>query len=59
MYKIRSYHCPPLDEKVLELMVANAKKWCPGHQPLWTCIGVPQLAREDMRVEIEVKAHVE
>jgi enamine deaminase RidA (YjgF/YER057c/UK114 family) len=30
----------------------------PDHQPLWTCVGVPRLGEGDMRVEIEVWAHV-
>jgi enamine deaminase RidA (YjgF/YER057c/UK114 family) len=30
----------------------------PDHQPLWTCVGVPRLGGENMKVEIEVWAHV-
>ena len=57
VYKIRTYHTPPLDDKLLQIMVAELKKWCPDHQPLWTCIGVAKLALDAMNVEIEVKAH--
>ena len=57
VYKIRTYHTLPLDEKLLEIMVAELRKWCPDHQPLWTCIGVAKLALDGMNVEIEVKAH--
>lgn len=51
-----SYHVAPLGEEVLEAMVKNMKKWMPDHQPIWTCIGIAQLALEGMRVEIEVVA---
>ena len=57
MFSIRSYHVPA-DEKSLETMVRCLKKYCPDHQPVWTYLGVPRLALEDMKVEIEVKAHV-
>lgn len=29
-----------------------------NHQPIWTCVGVTRLGEDDMRVEIEVVAHV-
>jgi hypothetical protein len=38
-------------------MVRNFRQWMPGHQPIWTCVGVPRLGEDDMRVEIEVVAH--
>lgn len=38
-------------------MVRNFKKWMPGHQPIWTRVGVTRLGQDDMRVEIEVVAH--
>lgn len=38
-------------------MVRNFKRYMPDHQPLWTCVGVPRLGEDDMRVEIEVVAH--
>lgn len=38
-------------------MVRNFKKWVPDHEPIWTCVGVPRLGEDDMRVEIEVVAH--
>ena len=31
----------------------------PDHQPIWTCVGVPRLVEDDMKVEIEVVAHDE
>ncbi|RSH90284.1 hypothetical protein EHS25_001618 [Saitozyma podzolica] len=56
VYKVRSYHVP-INGEALEAMVRNFKKWMPNHAPLWTCVGVPRLGEDDMRVEIEVEAH--
>lgn len=56
VYRVNSYHIP-LDEKALNAMVENFRKWCPNHKPLWTCIGVPQLGLPAMKVEIEVVAY--
>lgn len=39
-------------------MTRNFKKWMPDHQPIWTAVGVTRLGMDDMRVEIEVAAHV-
>lgn len=38
-------------------MVRGFREWVPGHEPLWTCVGVSRLGEDDMRVEIEVVAH--
>jgi enamine deaminase RidA (YjgF/YER057c/UK114 family) len=54
---LRSHHLP-CNEEAMEAMVRCLKKYCPNHQPAWTCLGVPRLAFDDMRVEIEVRAHV-
>lgn len=56
VYSVRSYHVP-LDEHALGVMVAQLKKWCPGHQPIWTVLGVPALAEKEMLVEIDVIAY--
>lgn len=56
VYKVRSYHVP-LNGEALEAMCRNFKKWMPGHQPLYTCVGVQRLGEDDMRVEIEVEAY--
>lgn len=56
VYRVTSYHVP-INNEALEVMVRNFKKWMPGHQPIWTCVGVARLAQDDMRVEIEVVAH--
>lgn len=47
----------PINDEALEAMVRNLKHWTPDHEPLWTCVGVPRLGEEAMRVEIEVVAH--
>lgn len=57
VFRVNSYHVP-MDGEALGAMVRNFKKWMPGHQPIWTCVGVPKLAQDAMRVEIEVVAHV-
>ncbi|KAK7056375.1 NRAMP-like transporter smf-3 [Paramarasmius palmivorus] len=55
VFKVRSYHIP-LDDMALAGMVRNLQKWCPNHQPIWTCVGVSRLGEEEMKVEIEVEA---
>jgi enamine deaminase RidA (YjgF/YER057c/UK114 family) len=57
VFRVNSYHVP-MDNEALGAMVRNFKKWMPGHQPIWTCVGVPNLAQDNMHVEIEVVAHV-
>ncbi|KAF3396034.1 hypothetical protein F1880_007197 [Penicillium rolfsii] len=49
VFRVNSYHIP-LDDEALGAMIRNFKKWMPGHQPIWTCVGVPKLARGDMKV---------
>lgn len=56
VYRVNSYHVP-INNEALAAMVRNFRKWMPDHQPLWTCVGVPRLGEDDMRVEIEVVAH--
>lgn len=48
----------PINDEALAAMVRNFHKYCPGHEPIWTCVGVTRLGEDDMRVEIEVVAHV-
>ncbi|KFZ06668.1 hypothetical protein V501_07193 [Pseudogymnoascus sp. VKM F-4519 (FW-2642)] len=57
VYFIRSYHLP-INDEAMEAMVRCLKKYCPDHQPAWTALGINRLAFDDMRVEIEVEAHV-
>ena len=39
-------------------MIRNMKEYMPNHQPIWTALGIEKLAFPDMKVEIEVSAHV-
>ena len=50
-----------MSDEALGTMVGLLKKYCPNHQPCWTALSVPKLARDaaGMRVEIEVKAHIQ
>jgi enamine deaminase RidA (YjgF/YER057c/UK114 family) len=57
VFRVVSYHVP-INDEALAAMVRNFEKYTPGHQPIWTCVGVPRLGEDDMRVEIEVVAHV-
>ncbi|KAH8647680.1 endoribonuclease L-PSP [Xylariales sp. PMI_506] len=56
VYRVTSYHVP-INTEAISAMVRNFKKYMPDHQPVWTCVGVPRLGEDDMRVEIEVYAH--
>ena len=56
VFRVNSYHVP-LNNEAMEAMVRNLRKYMPGHEPLWTCVGVSRLGEDDMRVEIEVVAH--
>lgn len=56
VFRVNSYHVP-INNEALEAMVRNFKRYMPNHQPIWTCVGVPRLGEDDMRVEIEVVAH--
>lgn len=38
-------------------MVRNIEKYIPGHDFIWTCVGVTHLGAEEMRVEVEVSAY--
>ena len=57
MFKLTTYHVG-LDEKTLNIIVKCVKEFMPEHKPIWTCLGVAKLARDDMRVEIDVTAHL-
>ncbi|KAJ5665430.1 uncharacterized protein N7477_007878 [Penicillium maclennaniae] len=56
VFRVNSYHVP-INDEALAAMVRNFKRYMPNHQPIWTCVGVPRLGEEDMKVEIEVVAH--
>ncbi|KUJ14424.1 endoribonuclease-like protein L-psp [Mollisia scopiformis] len=57
VFAIKSYHVGVSDD-VVEIMVRCVKRFCGGHQPVWTLVGVASLAWEEMKVEIDVRAHV-
>jgi enamine deaminase RidA (YjgF/YER057c/UK114 family) len=58
VYRIASYHVGFDAEEVLGPMIGALKQYMPNHQPIWTAIGVEKLAFPEMKVEIEVSAHV-
>ncbi|KAL4814607.1 Endoribonuclease L-PSP/chorismate mutase-like protein [Aspergillus spinulosporus] len=57
VYKARSYHLA-VDVEAQDSIARNFGKWMPEHKPLWTCVQVGRLAKDGMKVEIEVEAHV-
>jgi len=58
--KVRSYHVHndkvKFDDKIVDYTSKKFREYMPSHAPLWTCVGVPNLGDENMRVEIEVTA---
>ncbi|KAF3343438.1 Myosin-1 [Verticillium dahliae VDG2] len=56
VFRVDSYHVP-LDDEAPAAMIRNLAKYMPDHQPIWTCVGVPRLGEEAMKVEIAVVAH--
>jgi len=54
VYSVRSYHVN-IGES-FQPMVDKLKERIPGHKPIWTCIGVKDLALPTMKIEIEVEA---
>jgi len=57
VFRITSYHVD-LNNEALGAMLSSAAKWMPNHKPIWTLLGVAKLGEEDMKVEIDVVAHV-
>ncbi|KAF2003569.1 YjgF-like protein [Amniculicola lignicola CBS 123094] len=57
VFRVNSYHLP-LNDEALAAMKRGFDKWMPNHRPIWTTVGVQRLGIDDMRVEIEVVAHV-
>lgn len=61
VYKVRTYVVIGGDVTwggVLSYVTEVLRKWCPEHAPLLTGVAVPSLAFEQMRVEVEVVAHL-
>ena len=49
-----TYHVP-MSQEALETTSKYFKEYAP-HKPLWTAVGVPRLAEEEMKIEVVVKA---
>ncbi|KAL2822878.1 Endoribonuclease L-PSP/chorismate mutase-like protein [Aspergillus granulosus] len=58
VYSVRVYMLNPQDEAATTILVQNLRTWMPDHMPLFTYIGVDSLAMKEMRIEIEVEAHL-
>jgi enamine deaminase RidA (YjgF/YER057c/UK114 family) len=56
VFAVRSYHISL--SQSFDTMVQQFRKAMPGHQPVWTCVGVTELGIPGMLVEIEVEARV-
>lgn len=58
VYSVRSYH-PRLSTtpEAIPAMAKNFKKYFPDHKPIWTAVGVEQLAMPEMLIEIEAVAY--
>jgi enamine deaminase RidA (YjgF/YER057c/UK114 family) len=48
----------PQDQASTAILVQNLREWMPDHKPLFTYIGVKSLALKEMRIEVEVEAHI-
>jgi enamine deaminase RidA (YjgF/YER057c/UK114 family) len=54
VYSVTTYHVP-LKKEALEITSKYFKEYM-THKPLWTAVGVPNLAEKEMQIEIVVKA---
>jgi enamine deaminase RidA (YjgF/YER057c/UK114 family) len=54
VYSVTTYHVP-LKHESLEVVSKYFKEYMPHHKPLWTAVGVPNLAEKEMQIEIVVK----
>ncbi|KAK9445207.1 endoribonuclease L-PSP, partial [Metarhizium brunneum] len=52
VFHINSYHVS-LNDEAMAAMTRNLDRYMPDHRPIWTVVGVPRLAEDDFRVEIE------
>ena len=57
IFKITSFH-RPMSTSAFAAMKRNMDELLPSHAPIWTCIEVTRLAFDEMKVEIEVQAHL-
>jgi enamine deaminase RidA (YjgF/YER057c/UK114 family) len=62
VFQVTSYHVPTTKQPGLgdhlPTMVAMLRRHLPDQPPLWTCLGVATLGEPEMRVEINVTAHI-
>ncbi|KAJ0414446.1 Endoribonuclease L-PSP/chorismate mutase-like protein [Aspergillus carlsbadensis] len=58
VYSVRVYMLDPQDQAATAVLVQNLREWMPDHKPLFTYIGVKSLAMSEMRIEVEVEAHL-
>lgn len=58
VYKVNIYVTKSLHDDTYARVKENFKKFMPNHQPIYTLIGVRQLAIPEMHIEIQVSAHV-
>ncbi|KAL2842749.1 Endoribonuclease L-PSP/chorismate mutase-like protein [Aspergillus pseudoustus] len=58
VYSVRVYMLDPQDQAATAVLIQNFRDWMPNHRPLFTYIGVPKLAMPEMRIEVEVEAHL-
>ncbi|PHH93407.1 hypothetical protein CDD83_3720 [Cordyceps sp. RAO-2017] len=56
VFKVQTFHVG-LDEATCQAVVRCLKKYMPDHQPTWTCLGIKNLALEEMLAEVQVVAH--
>ena len=56
--QIRSYHVPILGNASVEAVSKQIARHIPTHKPLWTCVEVGALAEPEMKIEIEIEAHI-
>lgn len=54
VYSVTTYHVP-MNHTALETSSKYFKQYAP-HKPIWTAVGVPALAEEEMQIEVVVKA---
>ena len=57
VFRITTYSVD-FDEKHQQAIVRNLEKWMPNHMLIWTELSVHRLGLPEMRIEIEVVAHV-
>ncbi|MDR9897506.1 RidA family protein [Aetokthonos hydrillicola Thurmond2011] len=55
---VNSYHVGGFPPEVSDVMVKLYRYYMPNHAPIWTQIGVAELALPTMRIEIRVTAIV-